>query len=110
MFNTSLLQQLFIGLAVLASTGTMVQETKLNRAIALSEPLANISTALSSHLEGLNEVASAHTHVEHASVAHEFAPGLTRVQARNDHRRYSLPRSESKGDIIGGDGIIWPSN
>jgi hypothetical protein len=109
MFNTALFQQLFIGLAILTSTGTMVQETKLNRAVALSEPLANISAAMSSHLEGLNEVASAHTHVEHASVAHEFAPGLTRVQARNDHRRYALERNQSRSDELGGNGVIWPS-
>jgi hypothetical protein len=103
-----LLQQLFVLLAVVTSMGTLVHDTKFDRAFQLSVPLSTISTNLTSHLDSLND-AAAHTHVEHTSVSQIFG-GIPRIQAKDDHRKYNLSRYLTRGsDAFGGSRILWPS-
>ena len=108
MFNSLLLQQLFVGLAIVTSMGTLVQDTKLNKALELTVPLVNVSINMSSHLDSLNEAASSHTHVEQTSVTQNFA-GIPRVQARDDHRRYLNKYIGRNNTFTGSSQILWPS-
>lgn len=106
---SSLLQQLIVGLVIMTSTGALVQDTKLGRALELTAPLTNLSINVSSHLDGLDEAASAHTHVERASAFVQDVTGMPRVQARDDHRRYYTPKNLSRSsDHSGGSTILWP--
>ena len=110
MFNTLQLQQVFVSLAVLASVGTMVQETKLSRAIELTAPLSTLSISLPANLEGMHEAGAAHTHVEQPTLSQQFAVGNPRIQTRNDHRKYTLPKTVSRNNTTSGDSqISWPS-
>jgi hypothetical protein len=107
--SSPLLQQLLLGLVVLTSTGTLVQDTKLNKALEVAVPLSDVSVNISSHLEGLNEAASVHTHVEQASASQDFS-GIPRIQARDDHKRYILAKYSSRGNSFDGNSqFIWPS-
>ena len=107
--QSSLLHQLLISLVVMTSTGTLVQDTKLNKALEVTAPLSNLSVNISSHLDGLNEAASAHTHVEQPSISQQFA-GVPKVQARDDHRRYIVAKYIAKNKTASGDSqILWPS-
>jgi hypothetical protein len=109
MLNSPLIQQFLVGLAVLTSMGTLVQDTKLGRAMELTAPLSTISTNISSHLDGLNEAASAHTHVEQVAVQQNFS-GVPRVQVRDDHRRYNLSKYVSRNTAsFGNTQSLWPS-
>jgi len=108
MFITSLFQLLFISLAVLTSVGSVVQDTKLNKALEVTAPLSSVSTEMSSNLDTLNEAVS-HTHVEKPSLAQEFA-GIPRVQTRDDHRKYVMPKTSGRRDLFTGtSGIVWPN-
>ena len=107
MFAT-IIQNIFVFLAILTSMGTLVHDTKLGRAYALAVPLNEFSINLSSHLDSLNEGVS-HAHVENA-ITQAVAEGTPRVQARDEHRRYYLPRYMSSGSpFTGGASYIWPS-
>ncbi|MDB5183872.1 MAG: hypothetical protein JWO07_553 [Candidatus Saccharibacteria bacterium] len=109
MYLSPLFQQFLIGLAILTSMGTLVQDTRINKALEVTVPLSNVSVNISSNLDGLNEAASAHTHVEQTAVTQELA-GIPRVQARDDHRRYTLPKYSSRSNAYFGDSqILWPS-
>jgi hypothetical protein len=102
-----LLQQLFVSLAVLTSMGTLVHDTKISRAYALSVPLNNLTIDVTSNLESLKDAAS-HTHVEKVTVQSPFE--TPRVQARDDHRRYYLqPKTSRSSDFFGGSRILWPN-
>lgn len=104
------LQQAMIGLAILASTGTLVQETRVNRALALAEPLTNLSVNLPSHLEGLHEATAAHTHVEQPVAKFQLSTTDPIIQARNDYRRYNSPKHTGRTDsFTGGSKVLWPS-
>lgn len=104
----SLLQRIFLGITVLTSMGTLVHDTKIDKAYQLSIPLVSVSTNLSSHLDGLND-GSAHTHVERVSFAQQVN-GMPRMQPRDDHRRYSPPKYASRSNpFLGIAGILWPS-
>jgi len=104
-----LLQQLIMGLVVLTSTGTLVQDAKFGRALEMTAPLSNISVDLTSHLGDLNEAASAHTHLENIALQQDFS-GPSRVQARDDHRRYYTPKNLSRSSSAFGDShILWPN-
>lgn len=99
---------MFVSLAVLTSMGTLLHDTKLNKAYELSVPLNSVSINLTSSLEGLNH-ATSHTHVESASVSSPFDSN-PRLQVRDDFRRYYLPKHMSRGNTyFGGSRILWPS-
>ena len=94
----------------MTSTGALVQDTKLGRVAEVAVPLSDVSLNLSSHLDGLNEAASAHTHVEQPAISQQFAGGIPRMQARDDHRRYVIPKYASRSNTPDGDSqILWPS-
>lgn len=105
MQNSPLLQQLLIGLVVLTSTGTLVQDTRLGRALEATTPLSDVSINLSSHLDGMNEAASAHTHVEQN--LNQDASGITRIQARDDRHRYYTPKTLSRRSTPFGDTSLF---
>ena len=109
MYIPPLFQQLFVGLAIMTSMGTLVQDTKVNKALEMSVPLVNFSVNLSSHLDGMNEAASAHTHVEIPILSQQLSAN-PRVQARDDHRRYVMPKYSSRSNSQLGDSqILWPN-
>ena len=106
MFKLPLYQRFLICFAVLTTVGILVHDTKFDEAVALALPVATISFAFGTHLDGLGD--NAHTHVERASMAQAFA-GIPRVQARDDHRRYYLPKSISRSSgHFGSSSILWP--
>lgn len=103
-----IIQQLFVFLAILTSMGTLLHDTKLNKAYELAVPLNEFSVNVSSNLDSLNDGLS-HSHVENA-VTQAVAEGTPRVQARDDHKRYYLPRYMSNGSLYnGGSAYHWPS-
>lgn len=105
-----LLQQLLTTFVILTSTGTLVQDARFGRVLEVAAPLSNISLDISSHLEGMNEAASAHSvHAEREALQHDFA-STSRIQARDDHRRYYTPKNLSHRNSLSGDSaILWPS-
>jgi hypothetical protein len=108
MFTTSLVQQFLIGLAVLTSMGTLVQDTRINKALEVAAPLPSVSVNVTSNLESLSS-ATQHSHVEQASVTQDLS-GIPRIQARDDHRRYTLPKYSSRSNTPFGDSqLSWPS-
>ena len=107
MLNTSLLQRTIISLAIVTSFGILVHDTKFDKAIALAVPIAAITVGVGLH--ALDSADSAHTHVERASVSHPFG-GNPRIQARDDHRRYLIPKQSGRSNtFFGSCGILWPS-
>ena len=109
MFNTFQLQQAFIGLAILASTGTLVQETKANRALELAAPLTTLSINLPAHLEGGHEAAASHTHVEQPLAKFQFSNSDPRIQMRDDYRKYTMPKRSSRNNTnAGGTQVFLP--
>lgn len=110
MANNNNLQQAMIGLAILASTGTLVQETRVNRALALTAPLTNLSVNLPSHLEGSHEATSAHTHVEQPVAKFQLLTTDPMIRVRNDHRKYNMPKHTSRTDSFsGGAQVLLPN-
>ncbi len=110
MFTTALFQQAFISLAILTSMGSLVQDTRASKAMELTAPLSDFSVNVSSHLDGLNEAASAHTHSEQTAITQNLIGGDTRIQARDDHKRYNLPKYSGRSNTYFGDSQInWPS-
>jgi hypothetical protein len=108
MFTTSLAQQFLIGLAVLTSMGTLVQDTRINKALEVAVPLPAISVNVTSNLESLNS-ATQHTHVEQSSITQDLS-GIPRIQARDDHRRYNLPKYSNRSSTPFGDSqLSWPN-
>ena len=104
---TVIIQNIFVFLAIVTSMGTLVHDAKLNRAYALAMPLEGSSISLSSHLDSLHEGTS-HTHVE--SVTQFVSEANPRIQARDDHRKYYLPRYMTSGNpFSGGASYQWPS-
>lgn len=102
-----IIQRLFVLLAVITSMGTLLHDTRANRALAVAAPISNLSTDVASNLESLSHGAS-HTHVEEMRVASD---GVQRVQARDDHRRYLIAKYQNRNnDFFGGSRILWPSH
>ena len=106
MLTTPLLQRIVISLAVVTSFGILLHDTKFDEAVALAVPVATITIGIGLH--ALDSGDSAHTHVERASVA-QMVSGIPRVQARDDHRRYIIPKHSSRNTFFGSNGILWPS-
>ena len=107
MFITTLLQRIFICLAMLTSMGTLVHDTRLNRALELASP-ANLSINLTSNLESMNDALN-HNHIEKPSVS-QVLGGIPRIQPRDDHRRYLYAKSLGRhSNFFGGSQILWPS-
>ena len=89
--------------------GTLVQDTRLGRALEVAKPLANLSIDVSSNLDNLNEAVS-HTHVEHSLTQLKDISGIPEIQPRNDYRKYNLPQRLSRNNsYFGASGIVWPS-
>lgn len=106
MFTTSLFQRLLVSLAVMTAFGILVHDTKLDEAVVLALPVATATFGLAHAFDSGD---SAHTHVERASLSHAFS-GIPRVQARDDHRRYYVPKQFGRNtDYLGGSRILWPS-
>lgn len=104
----SLIKRIVLGIAVLTSMGTVVHDTKIDKAYQLTVPLVSASGGLGSHYDGLNEGTS-HTHVERTSFSQQVS-ALPKIQPRNDHRRYTIPKSSSRShSFFGMGGLLWPS-
>ena len=109
MFIASLIQPLLIGLAALLSFGSLVQDTRLNKALEVAAPISSVSVNISSNLDSLNE-ATSHTHMEDPNTINQMFTGIPRIQARNDHKHYLMPKSVSRNNsFFGATGVIWPS-
>lgn len=78
-----------ISFAIVVTFGVLVHDTKLDEAVAIALPIAAITFGLGTHLDSFGD--NAHTHVERASMAQAFS-GIPRIQVRDDHRRYYLPK------------------
>ncbi len=104
MFIAPILQQLFISLAVVTSMGTLVHDTKVDKAYQLSLPIVSNTVAAPSNFDHLTD-SGAHTHVERVSVKQAFA-GMPRIQPRNQHKRYYLPMFLSRNNTFFGDSNI----
>lgn len=101
------LQKFFVGLAVLTSMGTLLHDTKLNKAYEVA-PISHISINVASNLESLSDAAS-HTHVERVSSPQVFE-GVPRMQPRDDNRRYYTPKRLSRSNpFFGNSNIFVPS-
>ena len=89
MFQLSILQRLLISLAVLVTFGVLVHDTKVDQAAALALPVVGLTVG--AHLAGIHDSGTDHTHVERASLSN-LAAGNSRMQARDDNRRYILTK------------------
>jgi hypothetical protein len=108
MFPKNFLQHLFVSLAVLTSMGTLVHDTRVSRAYAAVTPIETMGTNVASNLESLNEAAG-HNHIERPMLD-QAASATPRAQARDDHRKYLLARTQGKNtDFTGGSTLLWPS-
>jgi hypothetical protein len=106
---TETLQRFFVFLAVVTSMGTLVHDTRLNKVAEVAAPISNISIDFMSNLETLSH-ASSHTHVEEAAAASQSPDGVPRIQARDEHRKYLIPKVLSRSNsFFGESGYIWPS-
>ena len=92
MFKFTLTQRILITLAVVTTVGVLLHDTKFDKAFALALPVVTIGVGISTH--AIDFGGSAHTHVERVSIekANSMTNGLPRVQVRDDHRRYQLPK------------------
>ena len=108
MFPKNFLQHIFVSLAVLTSMGTLVHDTRLNKAYEVSAPIENLSVNITSNLESLSE-ATGHNHIEQPVLEQALASN-PRIQVRDDHRKYIVARTTGKNsDFAGGSQLIWPS-
>ncbi len=89
MLQLPLAQRLIISFAVLVTFGVLVHDTKMDQAAALALALPVVGLTIGAHTTGIHDSGTDHTHVERASLNH-LATGNSRVQARDDHRRYIL--------------------
>jgi len=106
MFISPLFQRIAISFAAITALGILVHDTKFDEAVALALPVTAITLGLGVHAFDGD---SAHTHVERASVAHQYS-GIPRIQPRDDHRKYYLSkRLGGTVDEFGGATVLWPS-
>lgn len=106
---TEQIQRFLVFLAVLTSMGTLVHDTRLNKVAEVAAPISNLSTDFMSNLETLSHAAS-HTHVEEAAAASQSPDGVPRIQARDEHRKYQIPKIASRSNTFFGEsGYIWPN-
>ena len=96
MLQLPLAQRLIISFAVLVTFGVLVHDTKMDQAAALALALPVVGLAMGAHMTGAHDSGTDHTHVERSSFNH-MAAGNSRMQARDDNRRYILVR-HIKGD------------
>jgi len=89
MFQFTLLQKSLISFAVIVTFGVLVHDTKVDQATALALTMPVVGFTMAVHLAGLHDGGTDHTHVERASLGN-LATGNSRMQARDDHRRYVL--------------------
>lgn len=107
MFKTLFIQRSVIGLAVLTVLGILVHDTKFDKAVIMSLPVAAVVFGASSHAVDFGN--SAHTHVERVHLSNALS-SIPRIQPRNDQRRHYLQKHISRGDdFSGGNRIFWPS-
>lgn len=93
MLNVPLLQKLAVALAIVTTFGVLVHDTKFDQAtsLALTLPIAGVGIGIgAAHMPHIHESMD-HTHIERVSFAH-MAHGIPKVQPRDDHRRYLLPK------------------
>jgi hypothetical protein len=89
MFQFTLLQKSLISFALVVTFGVLVHDTKVDQATALALTLPVIGFSAAAHMTGIHDSGTDHTHVERASLSN-LATGNSRMQARDDNRRYIL--------------------
>ncbi|MDB5177212.1 MAG: hypothetical protein JWN75_880 [Candidatus Saccharibacteria bacterium] len=89
MFQLSILQKSLISFAVLVTFGVLVHDTKVDQATALALTLPVVGLTIGAHMAGVHDSGTDHTHVERASL-NNLATGNSRMQVRDDNRRYIL--------------------
>ena len=108
MLNTPILQRSLTGVAIVTSLGILLHDTKFDEAVSLALPVVAVTVGVGLH-HAIDSSESAHTHVERVSVAQK-AGGIPRTQARDDHRRYLVPKYSSRTSPFNGMGsILWPN-
>ena len=96
MLHLPITQRIIIGLALITTAGILVHDTKFDKAFALALPFAATVASLS---HGADLSGNAHTHVERVSVS-QLNSSMPRAQARDDHRRYLLPKHATRGFAV----------
>ncbi len=98
--------------AFLLASGTLLHDTKLDKAFALSVPVAAglaSSQIIPSPMRS-DQGSSPHNHVERSSVTRTTAEGMPRIQPRDDRKHY-LPKYLSRNNsYLGVSGVIWPND
>lgn len=96
----------------LLASGTLLHDTKLDKAFALSVPIAAglaSSQIMPSPIRS-EQGSSPHTHVERSSISRTIAEGTPRIQPRDDKKHY-LPKYLSRNNTyFGSSGVIWPND
>lgn len=106
MFISTAFQRILASFAVVITLGILLHDTKTDRALMLTLPVATITVAASSHAMDLS--GTAHTHVERVSL-HNALASMPRVQPRDDHKKYVLKNTGQRTDFFGGSMVLWPS-
>lgn len=95
----------------LLTSGTLLHDTKLDEAFALSLPVAAglASSQIMSSPVRSDQGSSPHTHIERSSLSRNSAEGTPRIQPRDDKKHY-LPKYLSRNNAhFGTSGVIWPN-
>lgn len=103
----NLIKRLFVSLVLLTSVGTLVHDTRLNKAYVLALPASIIGANIAAHANNLNESAS-HTHVDKSFVAQVVQEATPRMQPRDNRKHFSPRHSTRNNANFGVNGVIWP--
>lgn len=96
----------------LLASGTLLHDTKLDKAFALSVPVAAglASSQIVPSSARSDQGSSSHTHIERSSVSRTIAEATPRIQPRDDRKHY-LPKYLSRNiTYFGSSGVIWPND
>ncbi|MCA9335006.1 hypothetical protein KC953_02580 [Candidatus Saccharibacteria bacterium] len=108
MSDTPLFEKIVIGFALVTSLGILLHDTKFDEAVALAVPVIAVTVGAGLH-HAIDSSDSAHTHVERVSVAQHFS-GMPRAQARDDHRKYLMPKYTARNNpFLSSAGVVWPN-
>lgn len=106
------LKALFASTALLLTTGTLLHDTKLDKAYALTVPIAATVASAPGVAAGIriDQNSSPHTHSERSSLSRTVSEATPRVQPRDDRKHY-LPKYLSRDNAkFGSSSVIWPND
>lgn len=108
MHSLPLTQRLLIGLAVFTAFGTIAHDTRFDSALLLALPMVAVTSVVGTQSFDFGD--SAHLHVERASVSQVFITSTPKINARDDHRRYQIPKYFGRtSGLFGDSSVTWPS-